>query len=216
MTAWLTDAVAPLNSPAFALWGDPVSVAELLGFLTGGACVALAVRRSIANFPVGIANAAFFIVLFAAARLWAASALQLLYIVLGCRGWWKWLHGKPGGAPLQVRVLTRRNLLWCAAAAVVGTAALYPALRWAQDAAPFLDAVTTSLSLVAQWLLNGKWIQTWYFWIAADCIYIPLNLSRGLNLTALVYVLFLGLCIMGLRSWSRERADVLGTGKAFD
>ena len=59
---WLADAVAPLNAVAFTLWGDPVSWAELLGFITGGACVALTVRRSIANFPVGIANSSFFLV----------------------------------------------------------------------------------------------------------------------------------------------------------
>lgn len=205
MMEWLAEAVVALNAPAFTLWGDPASWAEVLGFLTGGACVALTVRRSIANFPVGIANAAFFLVLFASARLWADSGLQLVYIVLGLVGWWRWRHGDPQRAPLQVRSSTRRHLLWCLAAVVAGTGILYPVLRWAQDSAPFLDALTTSLSLVGQWLLNGKWIQTWYFWIAADCIYIPLYLSRGLNLTAVVYALFLALCFAGLRSWSQGR-----------
>jgi len=77
---------------------------------------------------------------------------------------------------------------------------------WAHDSAPFLDALTTSLSLVAQWLLNGKWIESWYFWIAADCIYVPLYFGRGLNLTAVVYMLFLALCVAGWRAWGREHA----------
>lgn len=214
MMGWLAGVVAPLNSPACELWGDPVSWAELFGFLTGGACVALTVRRSIANFPVGISNAAFFLVLFASARLWADSGLQVIYIVLGFVGWWQWLRGTPQRAPLQVRSVTRGHLLWCLAAVAAGTAMLCPLLLWAQDSAPFLDALTASLSLVAQWLLNGKWIQTWYFWIAADCVYIPLYFSRGLNLTAVVYALFLALCLAGLRSWSRARTDDPGAERA--
>ena len=108
---------------------------------------------------------------------------------------------------MQVRGVSRRRLLWHVAAAAAGVAVLYPLLRSVHDSAPFLDALTTSLSLVAQWLLNGKRIATWYFWIAADSIYVPLYLSRGLNLTAIVYVLFLAMCVAGLRAWSRERND---------
>ena len=74
------------------------------------------------------------------------------------------------------------------------------------DSAPLADALTTCLSLVAQWLLNTKRIETWFFWIAADCIFIPLYVSQGLILTASVYVLFLGLCVAGLRAWTREQA----------
>ena len=85
---------------------------------------------------------------------------------------------------------------------VAGTVVLWPALRGLGDSAPFLDALTTCLSLAAQWLLNAKRLQTWWFWIAADCIYVPLYLSRGLVLTALVYLLFLGLCVAGMRSWT--------------
>ena len=206
---WMTALVAPLNAAAFVLWGDPVSWAELLGFLTGGACVVLTVRRSIANFPVGIANAAFFLVLFASARLWADSALQVVYIALGFIGWWQWRYGNTGRTPLPVRSIGPRGLLWCLAAVGAGTSMLYPVLRAVHDSAPFLDALTTSLSLVAQWLLNGKRIESWYFWIAADCVYIPLYISRGLNLTAVVYALFLMLCVLGLRAWIRERAASL-------
>src|ERR1700761_2015589 len=82
-----------LNHVLFQLGSDHVSVAELLGFLTGGLCVWLTVRAHVANFPVGIANSALFLVLFASARLWADSGLQVVFIVLGFTGWWQWLYG---------------------------------------------------------------------------------------------------------------------------
>ena len=62
-------------------------------------------------------------------------------------------------------------------------------------------AIAAALSLAAQWLLNIKKVQTWYFWIAADAIYVPLYFAKDLWLTAIVYSIFLGLCVAGLRSW---------------
>ncbi|WP_029369716.1 nicotinamide riboside transporter PnuC [Mycobacterium sp. UM_WWY] len=205
MLDWLAQVVQPLNATLFVLGGDAVSWAELLGFVTGGLCVALTVRRHIANFPVGIANCLFFLVLFASARLWADAGLQVLYIALGFAGWWQWLYGNTGRTPLVVTRARPDQIGWCIGVVVAATAALTVVLRAAHDAAPFLDALTTSLSLVAQWLLNGKYLQTWYFWIAADCIYVPLYLSRDLNLTAAIYVVFLALCLSGLQSWRKVR-----------
>lgn len=207
---WLGDLVTPLNQVLFHLGGDAVSWAELLGFVTGGLCVWLTVRGSIANFAVGIANSGFFLVLFASSRLWADSGLQVVFIVLGVIGWWQWLHGAEGRSARVIEPATRRTLLLCVLGVVVATAGLTLVLRAADDSAPFWDALTTSLSLAAQWLLNTKKIQTWYFWIAADCIYVPLYVSRDLNLTAVVYLLFLGLCALGLRTWRREQAVATG------
>ncbi|ORA27292.1 nicotinamide riboside transporter PnuC [Mycobacterium aquaticum] len=207
MLDWLARVVQPLNATLFVLGGDAVSWAELLGFVTGGLCVALTVRRHIANFPVGIANCVFFLVLFASARLWADAGLQVLYIALGFAGWWQWLYGNTGRTPLVVTRARPDQIGWCIGVVVAGTAALTVILRAAHDSAPFLDALTTCLSLVAQWLLNGKYLQTWYFWIAADCIYVPLYLSRDLNLTAAIYVVFLALCLSGLQSWRKVRVS---------
>lgn len=206
MVDWLSALVAPLNAVLVTMWGDPVSWAELLGFVTGLFCVALTVRRSVANFPFGIANAALFLVLFASARLWADSALQSIYIALGFVGWWRWHFARSGRKALVVKHARRAELGWCMSFVVGVVVVLCPVLSASHDSAPFFDALTTGLSLVAQWLLNGKRIESWYFWIAADFIYVPLYLSRGLNLTAIVYILFLALCVAGLRDWTRNGA----------
>lgn len=203
MIDWLGHLVEPLNHVIFHLGNDAVSWAELLGFLTGGWCVWLTVLSRISNFPVGIANSALFLVLFASARLWADSALQVVYIALGFIGWWQWLRGGPQRTSLVVGKASRTNLLACAVFVVVATIGLTILLRSANDVAPFWDALTTALSLAAQWLLNAKKIQTWWFWISADCVYIPLYAAKQLDLTALVYVLFLGLCLSGLATWRR-------------
>lgn len=189
-----------LTKTVFELFGEPVSWAELFGFITGIACVALAVAQRIETFPVGIANNVFFVILFTDARLYADAALQIVYIALGLMGWWAWAANIRGQTP-YVRRASPALLAGTTVAVGVATLILIPVLRAAHGAAPGWDALTTSMSLGAQLLLNLKRLETWYVWIAVDVIYVPLYFSRDLNLTALVYIVFLLLCIQGWRQW---------------
>jgi len=199
--AELAHFLAPLNVALFTLGNDHVSVAELLGFVTGAASVWLTVLARISNFPVGIANSAFFLVLFLSARLFADSGLQVVYIVLGFVGWWQWLHGGPERSRLTVARSGWPLLASCVVFAALGTWGLTILLDAAHDIAPFWDALTTAVSLAAQFMLNWKRIENWAFWIAADVVYIPLYVVKRLDLTAVVYVLFLAMCIAGVRAW---------------
>lgn len=199
--AGLAHLLAPLNVALFTLGNDHVSVAEMLGFVTGAASVWLTVLARISNFPVGIANSAFFLVMFASARLFADSGLQVVYIVLGFAGWWQWLHGGPERSRLTVARSGWPLLGCCVVFVVVATGGLTVLLDAAHDIAPFWDALTTAVSLAAQFLLNCKRIENWAFWIAADVVYIPLYVLKRLDLTAVVYILFLALCITGVGLW---------------
>ncbi|MEV8536930.1 nicotinamide riboside transporter PnuC [Streptomyces sp. NPDC051211] len=184
-----------------------VSWTEVLGFATGAVCVWLVARQHIANWPVGIANNVFFIVLFTQAGLYADAGLQIVFIALAGYGWWTWTHGGgPGTANvLPVRRTSRAEWLWLAAAGAVGTGALTLLLERATDSTvPFWDALTTALSLMATYGQCRKRVESWCLWITADLVYIPLYAYKGLHLTALLYVGFLGLCVLGLRGWLRD------------
>ncbi|MGA5321307.1 nicotinamide riboside transporter PnuC [Streptomyces seoulensis] len=207
--------VAPLNRPLFELGQDAVTWAELLGFATGAVCVWLCVRVSVYNFPVGIANNLFFLVLFWSARLYADASLQVVYLGLAAYGWLVWLRGGERRSRRRMGRASKAELCVLLALLVPVTWGLTLLLARAHDSAPFWDALTTALSLAAQWLLNAKQIENWYFWIAADLVYIPLYFSKGLDLTGIVYVLFLAMCVAGWRSWRRELAtDVTKAGQA--
>lgn len=181
----------------------PFNLTETLGFVTGAACVYLTVVENVWNFPLGIANNVFFLVLFAGTRLYGDASLQVLYIALGFQGWHLWLRGGENRTPLRVSRATPRLLLAVGASVVVCTALVYRVFVRAQDSAPLLDALTTVLSLAAQYLLNRKALENWLFWMTADVIYVYLYASRGLYLTAVLYAVFLLMCLAGLRVWLR-------------
>jgi nicotinamide mononucleotide transporter len=208
----LGQVLGALNVVLFRLGNDQVTAAELFGFVTGAASVWLTVLARISNFPVGIANSGFFLVLFLSARLYADSGLQVVYIALGFAGWWQWLHGGRDRARLEVARSGAWLLAGCVAFVLAATWGLTVLLREAHDIAPFWDALTTAISLAAQFLLNAFRIENWAFWIAADLIYVPLYMVKRLDLTALVYVLFLGLCAAGVSGW--RKALRAGSGAA--
>jgi nicotinamide mononucleotide transporter len=179
---------------------------EIAGFVTGALSVWLAVRQNPWNWPMGVANAGCFLVLFWQARLYGDMALQVLFIVICLVGWYRWLFGGEGHSTLRVTRITPSGALGYAVAGVLATAAFAPYLRSVGDAAPFLDALTTVLSVEAQYLMTRKVIEHWLIWMTADVIYIWLYADRGLYLTSLLYVVFFAMCVAGWHDWRRDVA----------
>jgi nicotinamide mononucleotide transporter len=179
---------------------------EIAGFVTGALSVWLAVRQNPWNWPFGVAHAVWFHVLFWQARLYGDMALQVLFIAICLLGWYRWLFGGAGHSRLRVSHISTRAAVGYACLGVSATAVFTPYLRSVGDASPLLDALTTVLSVEAQYLMTRKVIENWWVWIAADIVYIWLYANRGLYLTSLLYVVFLVMCVVGLRDWLRDSA----------
>lgn len=175
---------------------------EIAGFATGAACVWLLVTQNIWNFPFGIANNLLYAWVFARAGLYADSGLQFVYVALASIGWYWWLNGGRERHGVTVSDASGPAVVACLAAVGAITVALqWGLVRWTNSTVAGWDAVTTALSLVAQFMLSRKWIANWWLWIAADLIYIPLYAYKGLWLTAALYAIFLGMCVAGLARW---------------
>jgi nicotinamide mononucleotide transporter len=176
---------------------------EAISFVTGAVCVWLTVKESAWNFPVSLANVATFLIVFARAKLYADAGLQVVYFILTIIGWYLWLYGGEHRRALRVTRVPRIEALLVAACGVSITCGLTIYLRRVGGAAPFWDALTTAISLSAQWLLNRKYLENWWCWIVADVIYIPLYAHKSLYLTSVLYAVFLCMATMGLLAWRR-------------
>ena len=69
---------------------------------------------------------------------------------------------------------------------------------------PMLDAALVALSLVAQWMMTRKLLENWALWVALDVVYVAVFISRGLRLTAMLYLVFLVLAAFGHFEWKRS------------
>ena len=177
---------------------------EAFGFVTGVLNVWLLARQKVWNWPVGIANNLAYLIVFAISGLYGDAGLQIVYITLGIYGWWLWVQ-RTGNTALAV---ARTSIqLWFALVAFTVAAGLF--LKWflarfTDSTVPAWDGATTALSLAATYGQCRKLLESWWIWILADIIYIPLYIYKGLWLTSILYAVFLMLCIFGLRSWSKE------------
>lgn len=198
---------ALLEAPLFSIAAAPVSLAELLGFVTGAACVWLVAKQHLLNWPIGLANNMLFIYLFIAHGLYAEVGLQVVFIMMGLYGWWVWSRGGGAAPELPVTRTPARTMGILLAAGLACTALLTLLLgTYTDSTVPAWDALATSLSLVATYGQARKHVECWYFWMLTDLVSVPLYISKGLNLTAVLYVGFFGLCVMGWLTWRREIA----------
>lgn len=141
-----------LDDPAVTAFGVPTTWGEVAAFVSGAWCVWLVARQHVLNWPIGIANAAFFAALFANHGLYADGGLQLVYITLGAYGWWAWLYGGARRSELRVSRTGTGQWVLLVAAMAAGTASLWAGLdHWTDSNVPQWDAITTALSLGATW-----------------------------------------------------------------
>ena len=183
---------------------------ELVAAALGVANIVLLVRRSVWNYPFGIAMVSLYIVVFWQARLYAEAGLQVFFLAAQAWGWALWLRAK---AEADSRVPVRW-LDWPSRAVwLVVTAALSLNLGWVlhrfTDAAlPYADSAIAGASVAAQILLALRRIENWLLWIAIDTAAIAVYVSKELFATAALYGLFLVFSALGLREWiaaARER-----------
>ncbi len=181
------------------------SPVELVAVAFGLVSVYLSTREHIVSWPTAIVNVAIFFFLFWKARLYADAVLQLVYLALSVYGWYEWLYGGTQHSPLQVTRATRRHWAILAPLFLVGGVGLGAVLaRYTDSPVPYFDALLTTASLVAQWMMTRKLLENWIIWILADLVYVPLFIQRGLPFTAVQYAVFLGLAAVGYQGWRRS------------
>ena len=177
---------------------------ETFGVVTGVINLVLLARQNIWNWPIGLANNAAYVIVFAAGGLYGDAGLQVVFIVLGVYGWWNWMRHGDSKALSVSRTPTR---VWIVLSPL--TIAGFFFLRWflahhTDSKVPVWDGLVTALSLAAIYSQSRKRIENWWIWILVDLISIPLYIYKGLYKTSALYLVFLVLCIFGLRQWTRE------------
>lgn len=182
-----------------------VTTIEAIGTIFGVICVILYTRQNILSWPAGLIQVALFIVVFYEAKLYSDLILHVIYVGLQIYGWYHWAHGGASGDALPVTRTSRSELTRWIIVGVVGSIIVGALMSNLTDAAaPYPDAAIAVVSLIAQWLITRKKLESWLFWIFVDIVAIGVYLSKDLYYLTALYVLFLALAIVGYRSWRRD------------
>jgi len=180
---------------------------EFLAAMTALVCIWLTLKAKISSWPWGIASVLLYAVVFWKQQIYGNFGLNLFYYLpASIYGWWYWAKAGPNrNDDLPVRRLSvRGNLLWLALMFVFTLAVGAPISYFTNDPNPYADAITTGLCIVAQWMQAKKWLENWWYWIAADAIYVfYLFPAQKLYFSLGLYILFLMISIQGALAWKK-------------
>jgi nicotinamide mononucleotide transporter len=183
-----------------------VNPVEWIAAALGLANIAPLVRRSVWNYPFGMAMVALYAVVFFEARLYGEAGLQVFFFAAQAWGWVLWVraarNGSGGDSQVPVRWLSNLSrLVWLTATAALALNLGWVMHRFTNASLPYADAAIAGASIAAQILLGFRRIENWVLWIAIDVASVAVYVTKGLWPTAGLYVVFLGMSVVGLYEW---------------
>lgn len=181
---------------------------EIFSWVSGTLCVWLITRENIWNWPIGMTNNVLLGLIFWNKRLYGQTLLQLIFFIISIYGWWHWTHPK---VPQKKSSVSRlKPLEWTAslgALVVIWGATLWMLLQSSDGSNMVLDSLILSMGLVAQALMAMKKIENWAFWILFNLLSGFVSAWNGLYITTTLYMIFLMLCWIGVRSWRKSLSE---------
>jgi nicotinamide mononucleotide transporter len=194
-----------------------MSTIEAVGAVFGFLCVVLYIRQNIWSWPVGLVQIALFIVVFYDARLYSDLVLHVIYLLMQVFGWYHWHKGGEQGAPLKVTRLTRTEIwLWAGSSIIGSLLAGYLMATRTDAAAPLPDAFVAVTSVVAQWLLTRKKLESWVFWFVIDLVAMGIYFYKALYFATALYALYLVLAVTGYLTWRKSCSSRTGEDEIND
>lgn len=181
------------------------SVPEVIAVLAAVLYLVFAIRQKIVCWLFAAVSTAIYIWLFMVAKLYMESVLHLFYLLMAGYGWFVWSAGKESGhdKPVVVWPLQTHGL---AITAIVSLSAVngYLLSTFSDAAFPYVDSLTTWSAIWATFLVARKVLENWWYWLAIDIVSALIYWSRDLQLTSILYGVYIILIPVGLVSWTRS------------
>ena len=179
---------------------------EILGVIFSIGYLIFSIRQNILLWPLGIASALLYMVVFYQSKFYADMGLNAYYVIISIYGWLLWRRGSDeSGVMLSVSRIGKRHaliLLVITALAFAGIGIILD--RFTDSPVPYWDAFTTALSFTATWMLARKILENWILWIIVDAVSMALYLYRGLYPTLFLFAIYTTMAVIGYMKWKRS------------
>jgi nicotinamide mononucleotide transporter len=189
------------------------TIVECFGVATGLIYLYLEFLQKRAMWIISIINATTYIFVYAYAKLYADMAFYVYTVAISCYGLFLWRKSLSGNERttecIEYCNVTRRQMLQLASATLVLLVVISAMLRHFTDSpVPYLDALTTALSIIASWMTAHRLLQHWIVWAAVNTISIPLYVMREISLTALLFAVYAVASLLGYLWWKRKGINI--------
>lgn len=183
-------------------------VIEVLAVVFTLLCVYLATKNNIWNWPIGIIGVLCYFIVFLNTKLYSDMLLQIVFFIQGLYGWWYWVYGNH--KHLEITKLSIIDRFIYIIIILLGTPVLGFLMKTYTDASiPFMDAFTTTISVVATFLLAFKKLENWVLWVFVDIVYVGMFLYKELYLSSILYLILGIIAFKGLLDWNKKYKEKL-------
>jgi len=185
-------------------------------FLTGVLCVVLAAKGNLTTYVFGMYNTFGYAYLAYENGLFGEVALNLLFFVpMNAIGFYMWKKHRSGDK-LAMRRMDRGRLVLVAAVCIVGSAALGFGLSFIEaQNSPYIDALTTVLSIVATFLMVRRFKEQWLVYIVLNIFTVILWVIRTADgspdgvLMIVMWSAYLINAIYGYYTWNKGAKEAV-------
>ena len=151
-----------------------------------------------------ISSLMYFFVMYSA-NLYMEALLQIFYIFIGLYGLYQWRFKADKKDALKITTWSVKNHLIVIGALVFLTSLSgYILMIYTAAASPFIDAFTTWGAIAASYLVAKKILENWFYWFVIDFVSVFLFISRELYPTALLFIVYLVLVVIGYSAWRKS------------
>jgi nicotinamide mononucleotide transporter len=179
---------------------------DILGTLLGLMYLYLEIKENVWMWIVGCIMPMIYIVVLYDRGIYADCAMEVYYFLAGIYGFAYWLRGKSrSGKSVSIAVTPRKTAVCLTVCSIALWQVLGVALDKLTDSTvPYTDALTTSLSVIALWMLSRKLIEQWWVWFVVDLISSGLYIYKGIYGRALLYGIYTVMAVYGFLTWERK------------
>ena len=197
---------------------------EAIAVVFGLLSVYFSIRQNIWVYPTGIISTVLFIYIMYVFGLLGDMLINVYYTVMSVYGWILWARYSQDQIHVDVKKASKKDwqiggLLFFGSLIFVGLVYYFKPYidnqfsidcvvlgMYNLDWANYTYIFTTSLFLVGMFFMAKRNIENWIFWIVADFICIPMMLYKGLGITAIQYIIFTVMAIIGYIEWKKSLA----------
>lgn len=150
---------------------------------------------------IGLISVVFSTILYWQKGIYGHLILETTYFFSMLYGWFKWSSHSKSSSSL-IRNIKIKELIFYSVIAFIAILLLSQCLIFYTDSnIPYWDAISTVLSLLAQWLLCIKILQCWIIWFIVDAMIAILQFYKGIPFHSALHWIYLGMAVWGYWRW---------------
>ena len=183
---------------------------EIIGAIIGLTYLILEYKANIWLWPVGVIMPIIYVFIFYQSKFYADMGIYVYYFFASIYGWYIWIKKSKETDDIAIshtplKYLGRLLILFSGLFFFI----LFLLLRFTDSPVPYGDSFTTSLSILAMWMLAHKYIEQWWLWIVVNIVSTVLYVWKGLYPTALLFLIYSIIPFFGYFKWKKMMEEEL-------